>query len=110
MTTLTKRNIDNKIRTVQNIPVQVFDMSLTANKDIFLSLCGNTDNSLLTTKTGEVKTFLSVSRQYPRGKHVTKHNEIVLGVMKVVGTAYPTDKSCREVIIFGIDEKQNTII
>ncbi|XP_052079025.1 uncharacterized protein LOC127717378 [Mytilus californianus] len=103
MTTLSKINIDDKIRTVKNISVQVYDMSLTASKDMLLSLSGSTDVSLLTTKTGEIKPFLSVSPLIPLGIHVTKHNEIILGVMEEGGTYNLTDKSCRKVILFGMD-------
>ncbi|CAC5371364.1 unnamed protein product [Mytilus coruscus] len=106
--TLHKINIDDKITTVKNISVKIYDMSLTENNDIILTLYDRTDVSLLTTKTGEIKPFLSVSSLITLGVHVTKHNEILLGVVdKERGDIYNlTDKSCREVFIFGMDGKQ----
>lgn len=47
------------------------DMSLAASKDILLSLYNSTVVSLLTTKTGEIKPFLSLSPLCPRCIHVT---------------------------------------
>ncbi|CAC5419049.1 unnamed protein product [Mytilus coruscus] len=104
--TLCKIIIDDTIKTVKEISVQVYDMSLTDNNDVFLSLKNSSDVSLLTTKTGEIKPFLSVSSLLTLGIHVTKHNGIILGV-KERGNPYNlTDKSCRKVIIFGMDGKQ----
>ncbi|CAC5419048.1 unnamed protein product [Mytilus coruscus] len=103
---LHKINIDETINTVKDISVKVNDMSLTDNNDVLLSLFDSTDISLLTTKTGEIKTFLSVSPLYSLGINVTKNNDIILGV-KEEGYPYKTtDKSCRKVIIFGMDGKQ----
>ncbi|CAC5382970.1 unnamed protein product [Mytilus coruscus] len=103
---LRKINIDDTIKTVKDISVKVYDMSLTANDDVLLSLYDSTEFSLLTTKTGEIKPFLSVSPLLTLGIHVTKHNEIILGVKENGGTYNLTDKSCRKVIIFGTDGKQ----
>ncbi|XP_052079434.1 uncharacterized protein LOC127717695 isoform X3 [Mytilus californianus] len=104
--TLCKINIDDTIKTVKEISVQVYDMSLTDNNDVLLSLFGSSDVSLLTTKTGEIKPFLSVPPLLTRGIHVTKHNEIILGVKERGDSYNPTNKSCRKVIIFGMDGKQ----
>ncbi|XP_071125867.1 putative leucine-rich repeat-containing protein DDB_G0290503 [Mytilus edulis] len=101
MPTLRKIQIDDTITTVQNIPVNIYDMSVTENNDILLSLNNSTDVSLLTKKTGEITHFLSVSPLVSGGIHVTKHNDIILGVIKG-----GTDKSCRKVIIFGMNGKQ----
>ncbi|VDI33927.1 Hypothetical predicted protein [Mytilus galloprovincialis] len=99
-------NIGDTIKTVEDVSVQVYDMSLTGNNDVFLSLFNKTVISLLTTKTGEIKPFLSVSPLISLGIHVTKHNEIILGVSDR-GDAYNlTDESCRKVIIFEMDGKQ----
>ncbi|VDH98993.1 Hypothetical predicted protein [Mytilus galloprovincialis] len=107
MNTLSKVNVDDKIRTVEDISADVCDMSLTASKDILLSMTDSTDISLLTTKTGQIKHSLSVSPLLPWGIHVTKHNDIILGVMEEGGTYNLTDKSCRKVLIFGMNGKQN---
>ncbi|XP_052079461.1 uncharacterized protein LOC127717731 [Mytilus californianus] len=104
--TLCKINIDDTIKTVKEISVQVYDMSLTDNNDVLLSLFASSDVSLLTTKTGEIKPFLSVSPLLTRCIHVSKHNEIILGVEERGDTYNPTNKSCRKVIIFGMDGKQ----
>ncbi|XP_071178061.1 protein wech-like [Mytilus edulis] len=81
-------------------------MSQTDNNDILLSLHSSPDVSLLRTKTGEFKPFLNVSPLYPLGIHVNYHKEIILGVMERGATYTLTNKSCRQVIIFGIDGKQ----
>ncbi|CAC5382967.1 TRIM71 [Mytilus coruscus] len=104
--TLRKINIDDTIKIVKDISVQVYDMTLTANNDVLLSLLNSTDISLLTTKSGEIKPFLSVSPLIPLGIHVTKHNEIILDVAERGATYNPIDKSCRKVIIFGMNWKQ----
>lgn len=104
--TLSKINIDDNIRTVKNISALAFDISLIASKDILLSSIDSTDVNLLTTDTGEIKPFLSVSPLIPIGIHVTKCNEIILSV-KEVGVSFKlTDKSCRKLIIFGMDGKK----
>ncbi|CAC5385908.1 unnamed protein product [Mytilus coruscus] len=104
--TLRKTNINDTIKTVKDLSIKVCDMSLTDNNDVLLSLFDSSGVSLLTTKTGEIKTFLSVSPLVPCGIHVTKHNEIILGIMEEGGTSNLTDKSCRKVIIFGMDGKE----
>ncbi|VDI32326.1 tripartite motif-containing protein 71 [Mytilus galloprovincialis] len=106
MPTLRKIQIDDTITTVQNIPVKIYDMSVTENNDILLSLYDSTDVSLLTKKTGEITHFLSVSPLVSVGIHVTKHNDIILGVVEKGATYNLTDKSCRKVIIFGMNGKQ----
>ncbi|CAC5419058.1 unnamed protein product [Mytilus coruscus] len=102
--TLRKINIDDTIKPVKDI--SVYDMSLTANNDVLLSLYDSTDVNLLTTKSGEIKPFLSVSPLLTRGIHVTKHNEIILSVRETGDPYNLTDNSCRKVIIFGMDGKQ----
>ncbi|CAG2229187.1 unnamed protein product [Mytilus edulis] len=102
---LSKIHIADTMKTVKDIPVDVLDMSMTGNNDVLLSSYGSTDVSLLSTKTGEIKPFLSMSPLYPLGIHVTKYNEIILGV-KEEGDIYKiTDKICRKVKIFGVDGK-----
>ncbi|CAC5385906.1 unnamed protein product [Mytilus coruscus] len=103
---LRKINIDDTIKTVKDMSVKIYDMSLTNNNDVLLSLYHSTEVSLLTTNTGEIKPFLSVSPLVPHGIHVTKHNEIILSVMEMSDYDNQTDKSCRKVIIFGMDGKQ----
>ncbi|CAG2250998.1 unnamed protein product [Mytilus edulis] len=93
---LKKIIIDDIIKCVKDISVKVHDMSLTENNDVLLSVHDSTDVSLLTTKTGEVKPFLSLSPLYPHGIHVTIHNEIILGVIEKEGSYNLTNKSCRK--------------
>ncbi|CAC5419050.1 unnamed protein product [Mytilus coruscus] len=104
--TLRKINIDDTIKTVKDISVEVCNMTLTVNNDVLLSLVDSTGVSLLTTKSGEIKPILSVSSLLTLGIHVTKHNEIILGVTERGGTYNLTDKSCRKVIIFEMGGKQ----
>ncbi|XP_063406679.1 uncharacterized protein LOC134690605 [Mytilus trossulus] len=110
--TLSKINFDDKIRTVKDISADVYDMSLTAREDMLLSLYGSTDVStdvsLLTTKTGEIKPFLSLSPLYPGSIHITKHNEIILGVMEEGSTYDRTDKGGSKLIVFGMNGKPKT--
>ncbi|XP_052081804.1 uncharacterized protein LOC127719617 [Mytilus californianus] len=108
MTTfLHKINIDDTIKAVKDMSVNVNDMSITSSNDVLLSLSDGFDVCLLTTKTGEIKPFLSVPSMIPLGIHFTKQNEVILGVRERWGVNYNlTDKSCRKIIIFGMDGKQ----
>ncbi|XP_052079168.1 uncharacterized protein LOC127717499 [Mytilus californianus] len=63
--TLSKINIDDNIKTVKNISALAFDISLIASEDILLSSIDSTNVNLLTTDTGEIKPFLSVSPLIP---------------------------------------------
>ncbi|XP_076111755.1 uncharacterized protein LOC143079993 [Mytilus galloprovincialis] len=108
--TLRKININDKIATVKDISVEIYDMSLTDNNDILMSFCNSTAVNLLKTKTGEIEMFLSVSPLIPLGIHVTKHNEIILGVRDRGDVYNPRNTNCRTVIIFGMDGKQKKII
>lgn len=106
MTTLSKINIDNKVKPNKINSIQVYDMSMTANTDILLSYCNSSDVYFLAKNTAKIKPFLSVSPLYTFGIHVTKHREIILGVNEVGGTFTLGEESCRKVIIFGMEEKQ----
>ncbi|CAC5364496.1 unnamed protein product [Mytilus coruscus] len=103
---LRKIHIDDTMKTVKDISVDVLDMSLTDNNDVLLSSYGSTDVSLLSTKNGEIKSFLSMSPLYPLGIYVTKYNEVILGVKEKGDIHKITDKICRKVKIFGMDGKQ----
>ncbi|CAC5382978.1 unnamed protein product [Mytilus coruscus] len=106
LSSLRKINIDLTIKTVKDISVEVYDMARKGNNDIFLSLFDSTNVCLLTTKKGTIKPFLSISPLVTCGIHVTKQNEIILGV-KDLGCPFKlTDKSCRKIIIFGMNGKQ----
>jgi hypothetical protein len=102
-------------------------MTLTSNNDILLS--DGSDIKLLT-KSGEIKPFFSVSSSLrPRGIHATSDNYIIVGDMSTLNPPpslqpppsqyhlmscqqqlclcyYPTDKSTRALLIFGMDGKQ----
>ncbi|XP_071125855.1 uncharacterized protein [Mytilus edulis] len=103
---LRKINTDLTIKTIKDISVQVYDMARKVNNDIFLSLHDSTNVCLLTTKKGTIKPFLSVSPLRTCGIHVSKHNEIILGVKDMGCPFKVTDKSCRKIIIFGMNGKQ----
>ena len=99
-------NIDNdNITTTKQISCFIFDMTLTSNNDILLSVFNSSDIKLLT-KSGEIKPFFSVSSLLPLGIHVTSDNYIIVGVIEHGATYTPTDKSTRALLIFGMDGKQ----
>ena len=99
-------NIDNdNITTTKQISCDIYDMTLTSNNDILLSVFNSSDIKLLT-KSGEIKPFFSVSSSLlPRRIHVTSDNYIIVGVREP-GPFTPTDKSTRALLIFGMDGKQ----
>ena len=68
--------MDGKIRTLKEMPVNIFDMALTKSTDILLSIYGSSDVKLLK-KSGEIKQFPSVAQLLPTGKK-TKSTDILL--------------------------------
>jgi sugar lactone lactonase YvrE len=101
-------NIDNdNITTTKKISCFIFDMTLTSNNDLLLSVCNSSDIKLLT-KSGKIKPFFSVSSPlFTLGIHVTTDNYIIVGVTEPDGDDFtPTDKSTRALLIFGMDGKQ----
>ena len=99
-------NIDNdNITTTKQISCYIYDMTLTSNNDILLSVFNSSDIKLLT-KSGEIKPFFSVSSLLPLGIHVTSDNYIIVGVKEPDDDFTPTDKSTRALLIFGMDGKQ----
>ena len=99
-------NIDNdNITTTKQISCYIYDMTLTSNNDILLSVVKSSDIKLLT-KSGEIKPFFSVSPLLPFGIHVTSDNNIIVGVIEHGDPYTPTDKSTRALLIFGMDGKQ----
>jgi hypothetical protein len=97
--------IDDKIQTIKDIPVQIYDMTLTKSNDILISSINSSDVKLIT-QSGQVKPFLSVSPLKTTGIHVTHNNDIILGVMEDGDTYKLTDKSCRKIIVFGENKKE----
>ena len=97
--------IDDKIQTIKDIPVQIYDMTLTKSNDILISSINSSDVKLIT-QSGQVKPFLSVSPLKTTGIHVTHNNDIILGVMEDGDTYKLTDKSCRKIIVFGENKKK----
>jgi hypothetical protein len=99
-------NIDNdNITTTKKISCYIWDMTLTSNNDILLSVGDSSDIKLLT-KSGEIKPFFSVSSLLTLGIHVTSDNNIIVGVTEPGATPTPTDKSTRALLIFGMNGKQ----
>ena len=96
--------IDDKIQTIKEIPVQIYDMTLTKSNDILISTFNSSDVKLIT-QSGQIKPFLSVSPLITTGIHVTHNNDIMLGVMEK-DTYKLTDKSCRKIIVFGENKKE----
>ena len=100
-------NIDNdNITTTKQISCYIYDMTLTSNNDLLLSVFNSSDIKLLT-KSGEIKPFFSVSPLLTLGIHVTSDNYIIVGVIEPGDNYFtPTDKSTRALLIFGMDGKQ----
>ena len=100
-------NIDNdNITTTKKISYDIYDMTLTSNNDILLSVYNSSDIKLLT-KSGEIKPFFSVSSPLITwGIHVTSDDYIIVGVLEPGDPYTPTDKSTRALLIFGMDGKQ----
>ena len=100
-------NIDNdNITTTKQISCFIYDMTLTSNNDLLLSV-GNSSDIKLLTKSGEIKPFFSVSSSLlTLGIHVTSDNNIIVGVKEPGNPYTPTDKSTRALLIFGMNGKQ----
>ena len=100
-------NIDNdNITTTKQISCVIYDMTLTSNNDILLSVFNSSDIKLLT-KSGEIKPFFSVSSSlFTLGIHVTSDSYIIVGVIELDDDYTPTDKSTGALLIFGMDGKQ----
>jgi hypothetical protein len=96
--------IDDKIQTIKEIPVQIYDMTLTKSNDILISISNSSDVKLIT-QSGQIKPFLSVSPLITTGIHVTHNNDIILGVMEEY-TFKQTDNSSRKIIVFGKKKKE----
>jgi hypothetical protein len=96
--------IDDKIQTIKEIPVQIYDMTLTKSNDILISI--KSSDVKLITQSGQIKPFLSVSPLITTGIHVTHNNDIILDVMEDGDTYKLTDKSCRKIIVFGENKKE----
>jgi hypothetical protein len=92
------------IQTIKEIPVEIYDMTLTKSNDILISTFNSSDVKLIT-QSGQIKPILSVSPLITTGIHVTHNNDIILGVMEEY-TYKLTDKSCRKIIVFGENKKE----
>ena len=79
-------------------------MALTKRNDILLSICDSSKVKLLT-NAEEIKSFISVAPLQPTGIHLTNNNDIILGVMDKGDKYKLTDTSCREIIVFGGNNK-----
>lgn len=102
---LRKVNIDTKIRTIKDIPVKIFDMALAPNSKIYLSIEKSCDVKLLT-ELNEIHQFISVDPYFPCAIHVSKENDIILGVTDNGDRYTLSGKRTRKIIIFGIDGKE----
>jgi hypothetical protein len=97
--------IDDQIKTITEIHVNVYDMARTLTNDILLSIEGGSEVKLLT-KSGQMKPFLSLVPVFPAGIHVTNNNDIILGIVSG-GDAYKlTNNSCRKITVFGENKKE----
>ena len=51
--------IDDKIQTIKEIPLKIYDMAITKRNNIILSM-GDSSDVKMVTKSGEIKPMLSV--------------------------------------------------
>ena len=95
--------IDDKIITIKEIPVKIYDMALAKCNDILISIIKSSDVKLIT-QSGQIKPFLSLAPLITTGIHVTNNNDIILGVVEEYKFKL-TDKTCRKIIVFGENMK-----
>lgn len=101
--TLKKVTINETIDTQLEKSIKAIDMAKTRRNELFLSV--ESDVKLLTEE-GELKTFISVSPLLTRGIHVTRDDELLVGVREYGDPTKFTDKNCRKVVTFGMDGKE----
>jgi hypothetical protein len=97
--------IDAKIKTIKEIPVKIYDMTLTKSHDILISIVDSSDVKLIT-QSGQIKPFLSLSPLLPTGIHVTNNNDIILGVVDDEDTSSLTVESCRKIVVLAENKKE----
>ena len=96
--------IGDNIKTIKEIPVNIYGMARTQSNDILLSMVDSSGVTLLT-QSGEIKPFITVAPLITTGIHVTNNNDIIMGAMEK-DTYKLTDKSCRKIIVFGENKKE----
>jgi hypothetical protein len=96
--------IDDNIKTIKEIHVNIYDMARTQSNDLLLSINRNSKVKLLK-KSGQMNLFLSLAPLITTGIHVNNNNDIILGVVEEY-TYKPTDTSCRKIIVFGENKKE----
>ncbi|CAC5355828.1 unnamed protein product [Mytilus coruscus] len=94
-----------KLKTLKQISVKIFDMASTSNNEILMSMFGSPDVKLLK-PTGQFQQFMSVSPLFPLAVHVTKSNEVLIGVKDEGENFSLTHNSIRKILTFGMDGKQ----
>ena len=98
--------IDAKIKTIKEIPVKIYDLTLTKSNDILISIVDSSEVKLIT-QSGQIKPFLSLSPLLPTGIHVTNNNDIILGVVDDGDTdRCLTGKSCRKIVVLAENKKE----
>jgi hypothetical protein len=96
--------IDDNIKAIKEIPVNIYDMARTQSNDILLTM-GDSSGVTLLTQSGEIKPFITVAPLITTGIHVTNNNDIILGAIEK-DTYKLTDKICRKIIVFGENKKE----
>lgn len=101
------------LKTIHDISANIFDMAISQNKDIFLSMRDTNEVKMLT-KAGKINSLFKVRGLVPRAIHVTKDNRILLGVTEYVETQEELyqvkDDICRKIMVYGMDGKQKQSI
>lgn len=87
---------ENDIQTIKEINVSVHDISMDRVDTLFVLVKENTEIKTFKRKR-KLKTFLNMSPHYPISIHITKNNEIIIGLIK--------DKECKVVVLSKSGEK-----
>ncbi|XP_071150178.1 uncharacterized protein [Mytilus edulis] len=89
---------NNNSKVEKEVPIGVFDISLTKDGDILMSL-KESDLKLYTTN-GQLKTFKSFSQLKTLGVHVTKDNKLLVGLRESIPVTFPPTKEVPEDLSF----------
>jgi hypothetical protein len=73
--------IDDNIKTIKEIHVNIYDMARTQSNDLLLSINRNSKVKLLK-RSGQMNLFLSLAPLITTGIHVNNNNDIIMGVVE----------------------------
>lgn len=88
------------MKTLQSMDLQLFDMSINNKQEILCTKVGTTELFALSSD-GEVKSVVNASPMILLSVHISKDNDLYIG-LREPGPAFPlTDFSIRQVIVLG---------